>query len=80
MTQVYFHCSSSREVRMDRSGEAVSDLTEARDRGGLHRPLAHHGTRRGRLARLGCARQRRFQRRDLGSPLRIRPRQAALSA
>ena len=32
MTQVYFHCSSSREVRIDRSGEAVSDLAEARDR------------------------------------------------
>ena len=31
MTQVYFHCSSSRGVRIDRSGEAVSDLTEARD-------------------------------------------------
>ena len=32
MTQVYFHCSSSRGVRIDRSGEAVSDLAEARDR------------------------------------------------
>jgi hypothetical protein len=32
MTQVYFHCSNSREVRIDRSGEAVSDLAEARDR------------------------------------------------
>ena len=32
MTQVYFHCSNSREVRLDRSGEAVSDLAEARDR------------------------------------------------
>ena len=32
MTQVYFHCSSSRGVRIDRSGEAVSDLNEARDR------------------------------------------------
>ena len=29
MTQVYFHCSNSREVRIDRSGEAVSDLAEA---------------------------------------------------
>ena len=32
MAQVYFHCSNSREVRIDRSGEAVSDLAEARDR------------------------------------------------
>jgi hypothetical protein len=32
LTQVYFHCANSREVRIDRSGEAVSDLTEARDR------------------------------------------------
>ena len=32
MTQVYFHCSNSREVRIDRSGQAVSDFTEARDR------------------------------------------------
>ena len=32
MAQVYFHCSNSREVRIDRSGEAVSDLSEARDR------------------------------------------------
>ena len=32
MTQVYFHCTNSWEVRLDRSGEAVSDLAEARDR------------------------------------------------
>ena len=32
MTQIYFHCSNTREVRIDRSGEAVSDLAEARDR------------------------------------------------
>ena len=32
MTQVYFHCSSSRGCQIDRSGEAVSDLAEARDR------------------------------------------------
>ena len=32
MAQVYFHCSSSREVRIDQSGIAVSDLAEARDR------------------------------------------------
>jgi hypothetical protein len=31
MTQVYFHCSSSREVRVDPFGAAVSDLAEARD-------------------------------------------------
>ena len=31
MAQVYFHCSSSREVRVDEFGEAVSDLAEARD-------------------------------------------------
>jgi hypothetical protein len=29
--QVYFHCSSSREVRVDQLGLAMSDLTEARD-------------------------------------------------
>jgi len=32
MTQVYFHCSSSRTVRIDRSGQAVNNLAEARDR------------------------------------------------
>ena len=31
MAQVYFHCSSSREVRVDESGGVVSDLAEARD-------------------------------------------------
>jgi hypothetical protein len=31
MAQVYFHCSSSREVRVDQFGALVSDLTEARD-------------------------------------------------
>ena len=31
MAQVYFHCSNSREVRVDQRGTAVSDLTEARD-------------------------------------------------
>ena len=30
--QVYFHCSSSREVRVDQLGVVVSDLAEARDR------------------------------------------------
>jgi len=32
MAQVYFHCSNSREVRIDQFGAAVSDLVEARDR------------------------------------------------
>ena len=32
MAQVYFHCSNSREVQFDRSGETVNDLAEARDR------------------------------------------------
>jgi len=31
MAQVYFHCSNSREVRVDQLGAMVSDLTEARD-------------------------------------------------
>jgi hypothetical protein len=31
MSQVYFHCSSSGGVWIDRSGQAVSDLAEARD-------------------------------------------------
>jgi hypothetical protein len=31
MTQVYFHCSSSREIRVDQLGAAVSSLAEARD-------------------------------------------------
>jgi hypothetical protein len=31
MTQVYFHCSNAREVRVDQSGAAVSNLAEARD-------------------------------------------------
>jgi hypothetical protein len=31
MAQVYFHCSNSREVRLDQSGAAVSNLAEARD-------------------------------------------------
>jgi hypothetical protein len=31
MAQVYFHCSNSREVRVDQFGTAVSDLAEARD-------------------------------------------------
>ena len=32
MRQVYFHCSSSREVRVDQLGAIVSSLAEARDR------------------------------------------------
>jgi hypothetical protein len=31
-TQVYFHCSNSREVRVDQRGAVVSNLAEARDR------------------------------------------------
>jgi hypothetical protein len=31
MAQVYFHCSNSREIRVDQLGAAVSDLAEARD-------------------------------------------------
>ena len=31
MPQVYFHCSSPKEVLTDRSGVAVNDLSEARD-------------------------------------------------
>jgi hypothetical protein len=31
MAQVYFHCSNSKEVRIDQSGAVVSDLAEARD-------------------------------------------------
>jgi Domain of unknown function (DUF6894) len=31
MTQVYFHCSSSREFRVDQFGAAVNNLAEARD-------------------------------------------------
>jgi hypothetical protein len=30
--QVYFHCSSSRKVRVDQFGAVVSSLSEARDR------------------------------------------------
>ena len=32
LRQVYFHCSSSREVRVDQFGAVVSSLAEARDR------------------------------------------------
>ena len=32
MSQVYFHCSSSGGVWIDRSGQAVSNISEARDR------------------------------------------------
>jgi uncharacterized protein DUF6894 len=31
MAQVYFHCSSDREVRVDQCGAKVSNLAEARD-------------------------------------------------
>lgn len=32
MVQVYFHCSNTEGTLIDRSGTAVSNLTEARDR------------------------------------------------
>ncbi|HXH45529.1 MAG TPA: hypothetical protein VNK51_17005 [Bradyrhizobium sp.] len=32
MVQVFFHCSSTEGTLIDRSGAAVSNLTEARDR------------------------------------------------
>ena len=32
MTHVYFHCSNTREVLIDRCGAVVDDLAEARDR------------------------------------------------
>jgi hypothetical protein len=35
MAQVYFHCSSTAGVVIDRHGAAVDDLTEARDRAAL---------------------------------------------
>jgi hypothetical protein len=31
MTQVYFHCSNTSEVLVDRCGAVVDDLAEARD-------------------------------------------------
>jgi hypothetical protein len=31
MAQVYFHCSSDREVRVDQCGAVVTSLAEARD-------------------------------------------------
>ena len=31
MTQVYFHCSNTKEVLVDRCGAMVDDLAEARD-------------------------------------------------
>ena len=31
MAQVYFHCSNTREVRVDQLGAVVSNLAEARD-------------------------------------------------
>ena len=32
MTQVYFHCSNTKEMLIDRCGAMVDDLAEARDR------------------------------------------------
>ena len=53
MAQVYFHCSSSGGVL----GRSIRSSGERPRRGarprGLHRLIGHHGTRRGRLARLG---------------------------
>ena len=31
MTQIYFHCTNSRGVLLDRYGAAVDDMAEARD-------------------------------------------------
>ena len=31
MTQVYFHCSNTKKVFVDRRGTVVDDLAEARD-------------------------------------------------
>ena len=31
MTQVYFHCSNTKEVLVDRCGAVIDDLAEARD-------------------------------------------------
>jgi hypothetical protein len=31
MTQVYFHCSNTKKVLLDRRGAVVDDLAEARD-------------------------------------------------
>ena len=31
MTQVYFHCSNTKQVLVDRRGAVVDDLAEARD-------------------------------------------------
>ncbi|MDE5443178.1 hypothetical protein GWG65_17305 [Bradyrhizobium sp. CSA207] len=31
MTHVYFHCSNSKEVLVDRCGAVIEDLAEARD-------------------------------------------------
>ena len=46
MAQVYFHCSNSREVRIDQSGAVVSDLAEARDRAAciVHSLIMEQGT------------------------------------
>lgn len=40
MTQVYFHCSNTKKVLVDRRGAVVDDLAEARDHAaGLVRSL-----------------------------------------
>ena len=35
MAQIYFHCSTSERVLIDRSGAALGDLAEARDHAAL---------------------------------------------
>lgn len=35
MTQIYFHCSSTERVMIDRCGSAVEDLVEAREHAAL---------------------------------------------
>jgi hypothetical protein len=46
MTQIYFHCSNSREVLVDRYGAAIDDLAEARDHAacGMRRAVTNFGT------------------------------------
>lgn len=42
MTQVYFHCSNTKKVLVDRRGAVVEDLDEARDRAAsVVRSLTH---------------------------------------
>jgi hypothetical protein len=59
MTRVYFHCSSTKEVLIDRCGAAVNDLAEARESRGLHRAISYGSTQPRRVAQLAFARKRR---------------------